>query len=104
MIYVIPLVLLALISFVITLVVYTSRVGKKTNLFVLMIAASCCSAVPWFVLWGLAHANQQRCPGQGPCRLDGMQMIGEVIFLLATPTAFFFGAVSAFVIAFVKQK
>jgi len=33
-----------------------------------------------------------------------MQMIGEVLFLYAMPTAFFFGAVSAFVIALVKRK
>jgi hypothetical protein len=104
MTYIVALVLLALICFAIALVVYTRRVGKKTNLLILMIAAGCCSAIPWFALWGFAHVNQQRCPSQGPCRLDGMQMIGEVLFLYATPTAFFFGAISVFVIALVKRK
>ena len=104
MTYIVTLTLLALICFAIALVTYTSRVGKKTNLFVLMVAAGCYSAIPWFALWALTHVNHQRCPSQGPCRLDGMQMIGEVLFLYAMPTAFFFGAVSAFVIALVKRK
>ncbi len=104
MIYIILLMPLALICFAIALLVYTSRIGKRSNVVVLMGAAGCYSALPWLVLWGLAHVNQSRCPSEGPCRLDGMQMIGEVLFLFATPAAFFLGAISAFAIAFAKQK
>lgn len=51
-----------------------------------------------------AHLNQQHCPSQGPCKLDGMQMIGEVIALYAIPPAFIFGILSALFITIVKRE
>ncbi len=103
MFYILPLVILALISFAISATVYGSKVGRKTNVLFLIVASGFLSALPWFGLWTTAHLNQQHCPSQGPCKLDGMQMIGEVIALYAIPPAFIFGILSALFITIVKR-
>ena len=103
MFYILPLLILALISFATSAAVYGSKFGRKTNVLFLIVVSGLLSALPWFVLWATAHLNQQHCPSQGPCKLDGMQMIGEVVALYATPTAFLFGVLSALFITLVKR-
>lgn len=101
--YILPLLILALISFAISAALYGSKFGRKTNVLSLILVSGFLSALPWFALWAIAHLNQQHCPSQGPCRMDGMQMIGEVVALYATPTAFLFGVFSAVFITTVKR-
>lgn len=100
----VPLLFLAAIYFPIAFVVTRTRFGKTANLLVVMLASGLFSSAPWFALWALARLNRQHCPSVGPCRLDGMQMMGEVVFMLATPVAFAFGAVFALVLALLMRK
>jgi hypothetical protein len=102
--YILPLAILALISFAITAAIYGSKFGKNSNLVALIAVSGICSALPWFALWVIAHLNQQHCPSQGPCKLDGMQMIGEVLALYAFPPAFLFGVLSALFLTFLKRR
>ena len=92
------------IFFPIAFTVCARKIAETINVFVVMIGAGFCSALPWFTLWALARLNRQHCPSHGPCKLDGMQMIGEVLFLLATPAAFVFGAIIGLVIALANRK
>lgn len=103
MFYILPLAILALISFAITAAIYGSKFGKNSNLGSLIAISGICSALPWFALWTIAHLNQQHCPSQGPCKLDGMQMMGEVLALYAFPPSLLFGVLSALFITFVKR-